>query len=176
VPPLDRLAFLALAALLPAGCALPPVVTLASLAADGVSYAATGKSVSDHGISAATGNDCALMRPVFTGKAMCQIDTTGGKDVPVETGHAAVARPGTAALAAPAEAKGRDVYVQVGSFRSAENAARLAARYADLNAAVRPVDTRGARYYRVTVGPLSAPEESALKARLAQKTGKAGAG
>jgi len=170
-----RLALLALAALLPAGCVLPPAVTLASLAADGVSYATTGKSVSDHGISAATGNDCAMMRPIFTGKAMCRIDATRGKDVPVETGHATVARPEALALASTAPARNR--YVQVGSFRDAENAARTAARYADLNAAVRPVDAGGVRYYRVRVGPLSAAEEGALKARLAQQaSSKAGAG
>ena len=86
---------------------MPPAVSLASLAADGVSYVTTGKSVSDHGISVATGNDCALMRPVFTGKAMCRIDTTRGKDVPVETGHAAVARPGAPAVAAAPVAKDR---------------------------------------------------------------------
>ncbi|HEV2550731.1 MAG TPA: SPOR domain-containing protein [Stellaceae bacterium] len=173
MPRPPRLVFLALAALLPAGCALPPAVTLASLAADGVSYATTGKSVSDHGISAATGNDCALMRPVFTGKAMCQIDSTRGKDVPVETGHAAVARPIAPALAtAPA----KDRYVQVGSFRDAQNAARAATRYADLKPDVRPVDAGGVRYYRVRVGPLSAPEERALKARLVQGNAKAGAG
>jgi SPOR domain len=160
--------------LLLGGCALPPAVTLASLAADGVSYAASGKSVSDHGISAATGNDCALMRPVFTGKAMCQIDTARGKNVPVETGHAVVARPDKPALASHAAAKNH--YVQVGSFRDAQNAARAAARYADLNAAVHPVDAGGLRYYRVRVGPLSAAEESALKARLAQDNIKARAG
>jgi hypothetical protein len=153
---------------------LPPAVTLVSLAADGVSYATTGKSVSDHGISAATGNDCALMRPVFTGKAMCRIDTTRGKDVPVETGHAAVARPGAPAFASPASAKDR--YVQVGSFRDVRNAARVAARYAGLKPDVRPVDAGGVRYYRVRVGPLSAAEESALKARLAQDSSKARAG
>jgi SPOR domain len=174
VPRPPRLVFLALAALLPAGCALPPAVTLASLAADGVSYATTGKSVSDHGISAATGNDCALMRPVFTGKAMCQIDAARGKDVQVEIGHAAVARPGGPALAAPTATKDR--YVQVGSFRDAQNAARAAARYADLKPNVHPVDAGGVRYYRVRVGPLSAAEENALKARLAQDTARAGAG
>jgi cell division protein FtsN len=151
------------------------VVTLASLAADGVSYVTTGKSVSDHGMSMATGNDCALMRPVFTGKAMCQIDTTRGKDVPVETGHAAVAWPGAPALAsAPAAVKDR--YVQVGSFREEQNAARAAARYAALNASVHPVEAAGARYYRVRVGPLSAEEEGALRARLAQDSARPGAG
>jgi cell division protein FtsN len=114
------------------------------------------------------------MRPVFTGKAMCQIDTTRGKDVPVETGHAAVARPGAPALASPASAKDR--YVQVGSFRDVQTAARVAARYADLKPYVHPVDAGGVRYYRVRVGPLSAAEESALKARLAQDSVKARAG
>jgi len=153
---------------------LPPAVSSASLAADGVSYVTTGKSVSDHGISVATGNDCALMRPVFTGKAMCRIDTTRGKDVPVETGHAAVARPGAPAVAAAPVAKDR--YVQVGSFRDEHNAARAAARYAALKASVHPVEAAGARYYRVRVGPLSAEEESALKARLAQDSARPGAG
>ena len=169
-----RFAVVALPVLVLGGCALPPAVTLASLAADGVSYVTTGKSVSDHGMSVATGNDCALMRPVFTGKAMCQIDTTRGKDVPVETGHAAVARPGTHAPATAMAAKDR--YVQVGSFRDQQNAARAAARYSALNASVNPVEAAGVRYYRVRVGPLSAGEESALKARLAQDSAKPGAG
>ena len=169
-----RLALLTIAALWLGGCVVPPAVTLASLAADGVSYAATGKSVSDHGISAATGNDCALMRPVFSGKAMCRIDTARGKDVPVETGHAMVARPEAPVLASPPPAKNR--YVQIGSFRDAQNAARAAARYAHLNPDVIPVDAGGTRYYRVRVGPLSETDESALKARLVQASAKADAG
>ncbi len=47
-----------------AGCALPPALTLASLAADGVSYVATGKSTTDHAISAIAQEDCALVRAV----------------------------------------------------------------------------------------------------------------
>lgn len=53
-----------------AGCALPPVVTVASLVADGVSYATTGKGTTDHAISAIADEDCALLRPV-EGKPMC---------------------------------------------------------------------------------------------------------
>ena len=41
---------------------MPPAITLASLAADVVSYASTGKSVSDHGISLVLQKDCALLR------------------------------------------------------------------------------------------------------------------
>jgi hypothetical protein len=53
-----------LSALFLAGCALPPVITLASLAANGASYATTGKGTTDHAISAVVGEDCALIRIV----------------------------------------------------------------------------------------------------------------
>jgi hypothetical protein len=44
------------------GCALPPIITVASLAANGVSYATTGKGAADHAISAVAGEDCAILR------------------------------------------------------------------------------------------------------------------
>jgi hypothetical protein len=49
------------------GCAIPPAVSIASLVADGASYVSSGKSVTDHGISALFGEDCALLR-IFDGK------------------------------------------------------------------------------------------------------------
>jgi hypothetical protein len=42
------------------GCAAP-ALTVAGLAADGASYAASGKSLSDHALSAATGSDCSML-------------------------------------------------------------------------------------------------------------------
>lgn len=62
-----------LSALFLTGCALPPVVTLASLAASGASYAKTGKSTTDHAISAVVGEDCALHR-IFGDEAVCDPD------------------------------------------------------------------------------------------------------
>lgn len=56
-----------------AGCALPPVVTVASLVLDGVSYVTTGKGTADHAISAVANEDCALLRAVG-GKAVCDPD------------------------------------------------------------------------------------------------------
>jgi hypothetical protein len=56
-----------------AGCAVPPAVTIVSLVADGVSYAATGKSTTDHAISAVAGQDCALLRAAQD-KAICDPD------------------------------------------------------------------------------------------------------
>jgi cell division septation protein DedD len=158
------------------GCALPAGVVIASYAADGVSYVATGKSVTDHGLSAATGHDCALLRPLLKQKSICNTDETErGKHVVVENGKNSVPRPGTAlataALAAPAAAHAapvatKDRYVTVGSYLSADNAARAQARYAGLNAAVVSVDVQGKRFNRVVVGPLSVREAAALKARL----------
>ncbi len=48
------------------GCALPPVVSVASLALDFASYVETGKTVMDHGISFVLQMDCGLLR-VFDG-------------------------------------------------------------------------------------------------------------
>ena len=47
-----------------AGCVAPPIITYASVALDGVSFVATGKSVGDHALSAAVDEDCALLRAV----------------------------------------------------------------------------------------------------------------
>jgi hypothetical protein len=57
-----RLVPLLLVTFLLAGCALPPALTLASFAADGISYVATGKSTTDHAISVLAQEDCAMLR------------------------------------------------------------------------------------------------------------------
>jgi len=156
------------------GCALPAGVVIASYAADGVSYVATGKSVTDHGLSAVTGHDCALFRPIFRQKPICDTtDTEQGNTVLVENGNKAVPPPGTAlAAAAPlprahaAPIASKDRYVTVGSYLSPDNAAREKARYAKLNAAIIPVDVQGKRFNRVVVGPLSVRDAAVLRARL----------
>ena len=56
-----------------AGCALPPAVTVASLVADGLSLVTTGKSTTDHAISAFVHEDCALFR-VVDGRQICDPD------------------------------------------------------------------------------------------------------
>ena len=53
--------------LLLSGCSLPLSVQLASWALDGISYVATGKSVTDHGISMVVDQDCALLRGITEG-------------------------------------------------------------------------------------------------------------
>ena len=46
--------------LLVSGCALPPAIQVASWALTGFSYAATGKGPTDHAISLAMSEDCAI--------------------------------------------------------------------------------------------------------------------
>ncbi len=52
-------------------CALPLPLQLAAWTADGISYLMTSKSMSDHGLSAAVGQDCAVHRVVTEG-AICR--------------------------------------------------------------------------------------------------------
>lgn len=67
-----KLSVLAGLAMSLSGCivALPPAIQMASLALDGVSYATTGKSVTDHAISTVTAQDCAMGR-VLQGEDIC---------------------------------------------------------------------------------------------------------
>jgi hypothetical protein len=57
--------------LLLGGCGLPPALTAASWALDGVSYLVSGKSVTDHAISEVAAQDCALFR-VVQGREVCE--------------------------------------------------------------------------------------------------------
>lgn len=59
---LKRWCSVAIVAFSLSGCALPPAVSIASMALDLASYAETGKSVTDHGISLVLQQDCALLR------------------------------------------------------------------------------------------------------------------
>lgn len=69
---IGRFAALGAALLLLGGCALPPAVAIASYVIDVGSFVATGKTATDHGISAVAQQDCAIMR-VFEGQ-ICRDD------------------------------------------------------------------------------------------------------
>ncbi len=66
---------LAAAAVVLSGCALPPVISVASLAFDVASYSATGKSVADHGLSMVLQRDCALLRGLEQGEVCVEPDS-----------------------------------------------------------------------------------------------------
>lgn len=80
------------------GCALPVPLQIASWAASGFSYAATGKSLSDHAVSAVAHEDCALHR-IALGKDIC---------VPIESDGTALAKNSAAPKAAEPTSRLRD--------------------------------------------------------------------
>ena len=61
---------LVVASMILGGCGLPVGVTIASWAADGISYVATDKTLTEHGISAVAGKDCSVWR-MFKGGQFC---------------------------------------------------------------------------------------------------------
>jgi hypothetical protein len=58
------------------GCAVPPAISIAGLLADGISYAASGRSMTDHGVSMVAEEDCKLFR-ALEGEAVCRPPTEG---------------------------------------------------------------------------------------------------
>lgn len=60
------------------GCGLPPAITAVAYLIDGASLVGTGKTVSDHAISAFAQEDCALFR-VVQGELVCQGPGEQGK-------------------------------------------------------------------------------------------------
>ena len=70
------------------GClALPPALQLASLAIDGISYMQTGKSVSDHALSAITNKDCAMLRALDDVNSVCTEHDAIDMDISVASGE-----------------------------------------------------------------------------------------
>ena len=57
------------------GCVLPPALTIASLVADGISMASSGKTVTDQAVSVLLQKDCRLWRLV-RGKSICGSDAS----------------------------------------------------------------------------------------------------
>ncbi|MGQ0657653.1 MAG: SPOR domain-containing protein [Chromatiales bacterium] len=143
-----------------AGCAsLPASVQIASLAATGVSYLATGRGPSDHLVSAIIEKDCALLR-IVRNRPIC-IDPQPASS-PLRAPRVRVAaaeREGMVPARLQARSEIRSVpthvYLVIGSFRDQGNAQRWQTRNAAMRAAVASArDERGSQYYRVVVGPL----------------------
>jgi len=150
-----------------AGCGLPLAVTVGSYAADGVSYIATGKSVTDHGLTAVTGRDCALLRPIFKQQPICADQPKLREDVapaPVQVGQNATVNPEQMPLTAAAPPSAQH-YLVLGSFVDPAHAQQLAST---MGSKVAVVDARvnGRRLHRVVAGPLNEREMASLRGRL----------
>lgn len=159
--------FLLLMPFLLSGCGLPLAVTLGSYAADGVSYVATGKSVTDHGLTAVTGRDCALLRPIFKGQPICAdqpMAREGSAPAPVQVGQNATVNPESTPLVASVRPPARR-YLVLGSFADRTRAQQLAAGVGT-KVAVVDASVHGRTVHRVVAGPLSDREVASLRGRL----------
>src|SRR5215469_11871330 len=148
-----------LAPILLGGCAIPPALSIASYVLDGVSYAATGKSVSDHGLSAAAGRDCAVWR-LIKGENPCKGDPTERVDpAPVEEGQQAtlstgepapvVASATSSTMAAAPTQPASQRYLVLGSFDNRGSADEIAAQFPDTKVTVFEVQVDGRVAHRV---------------------------
>jgi len=169
-----------LAPLFLSGCGIPPAISIASYIINGVSYAATGKSISDHGISAVAGRDCATWR-VLKGENPCKGDPTErGDPAPIEAGQQAtlptgepapmVASAGPAS-SLPAETP-RQRYLVLGSFDTRASADEAAAQFSDSKVTVFEVRVNGRVAHRVVAGPLNDTEVADLRDRLVSHDGQ----
>lgn len=186
--------FAIFACLVLSGCVMPPIVNFASVALDVVSFMATGKSVSDHALSAVVDEDCAVFRAVTEQnvEAVCQAYaseeerqaaiapavTSAFKTVFVEPDKVP---PGiddaplpVALMDGIGESAARDergenqpaIYLMIGNFPSLGGAEKLAARVTGISTVVAPAMAGDNRYFRVAAGPITAGETDAAQARL----------
>ncbi len=160
------------------GCGLPPALMVASYAADGISYVASGKSLTDHVLSALVQRDCALHR-VVTEAILCRDDILGGIETlalaegpATDDGGAIGLAPrrhqprwglGTTSLLdarddepAPETVKSDATYLVVSSFSYWVNSEHFAERYRALAPEVVPATVQGEIVYRVVT--LAGPE------------------
>jgi hypothetical protein len=185
-----RLAVIAGAAVMLAGCGVvPPVVSALSYAIDGFSLITTGKSPTDLALSAAVERDCALWR-IFTTGEVCRDYTLTASATPIDLSPAPdrTARPATghdgsepvvggsmepapspAGASEPKQAApARLHYLVLASFREVRPAEQLAAAHRAIGASVRQAEVDGKRWYRVVAGPASLAELTPMQSRLGE--------
>jgi SPOR domain len=160
---------LIVAAFVLGGCAVPPIVTLASYSADIVSYEATGKTVTDHAYSWVARSDCSFMR-ILRDKPIC-VDPPATTPKPAQRAAAPSAPAATTMVAQPAPSPPssppkRAIYVTIGSFLETHNAERAQTRYAAYHPAIVAALVHGQHFQRVIAGPLSRHEAATLRQEL----------
>ncbi len=172
-----------LAATVVSGCAAPIGLQIASWTMSGISYATTGKSLSDHAISAVMESDCAVHRILLDGRLCVSADAVAVDTVLAEAEVSPPTVPSATATATAAivaeieqdllarsvaltagEPEQVGLFAVAGSFQERENANIVRRRYDD--AAIAQAEVKGAHYFRVVVGPLQQPQWPAAAREL----------
>ncbi len=161
-----RLGLVLVVPLLVGACVLPLPLQVASMVLDGVSYLATQKSLSDHGLSAISGKDCALLR-TLTLDPICRERTSGTDVAFVEDWEKTGQEVKTSTVTAgDAPADGRLFYV-LGSFDQPNNARELAKLIPDLEPSLLATRAGDKKSYHVIVGPIGPGEKLARQRQIA---------
>lgn len=162
---MKSIATVVLGAVLCTGCA-PLPVTVASLIIDGMSYVATEKSLTDHGISVLAAQDCAMHRLVTRGVICHEFESETviasadavetrtlaplPKPVATPAGNVKVTHYGAIGDPIPG------VYMVVASSRDLKTARSFGIRNADMAPQVFAMPAGGRRVlYHVIVGPVT---------------------
>ncbi len=148
-------------ALLPLGGCLPPAVTVASYAVDGASYAVSDKSLSDHGLSVASGEDCATWH-FFVGRAVCEDPANPLPTAALDEHRRDGSVRHAAAFTRHKPGDNPGIYLAVGSFADRGNAERLAGRLTDYRPRIVDATVDGKALLRVVLGPLDATQRASL--------------
>lgn len=161
-------ALLTMPALLSLGGCFSPAVTMASYAVDGASYAVSDRSLSDHGLSIAKGENCATWH-FFVGRAVCEDPDDPVPTASLDEHHRDGSVKHAAGFKHVAGLKNRRPgggggYLAVGSFADRANAERLAGRYAVYHPQIVDAVVDGKGLARVVLGPLDAAQRTNLHA------------
>ena len=149
------------AATVAGGCAAVPAgVKIASLVGDGISYVTTGKSLTDHLISGAMHQDCALLR-IVEGESICR---SGDSIDPDNKQQASAVTAADAPRSTPPPLPAS--YLVVGSFTDPQHAKRCRYRYREFHAGQAQDRNDATPRYRVIVGPLSEDRLEVVRRQL----------
>ena len=166
------------------GCAVASGFKIASLAANGLSYLVSGKSLSDHLISGAMGGDCALHR-LIEGQAPCR--ATEQSSVAAAKSQQTIVQSSSSVTdvnpswqkvdylennmtrveADPGLDSGPQLYLVLGSYQALGNAEKHLAR--EEGAQLSPAVVNAKRHFRVVLGPLGASISTLVRSRTSRR-------
>jgi hypothetical protein len=132
------------------GCAAPATVTVASVAADGASYAASGKSLSDHAMSAVSDEDCRALGAPKNG-VLCR-ERVALPEVQVEALAPPYAEPPARDNAATVD-NSEATFLVLGVFPDWENADHTVVMGRFYNPLIVPLDSNPTEDARAATGP-----------------------